>query len=142
MTKYYITGTRRGLGAALAKEFDVCDTLAECDVFINCKHDGFEQVEMLYDAAKLNKKIINIGSHASDYPHLHKYAVTKRALENANNPLFVKGIDTCIVNFGYFDSPRSDNHPGPKLSIDYCVGVIKWILEQPHAVKAITVVPK
>ena len=42
--KFFITGIRRGLGKAL---YDLCDTtvdsLEECDVFINCKHDGFEQ---------------------------------------------------------------------------------------------------
>ena len=61
--KFYITGTRRGLGKALSEKYDVVDNLNESpDVFINCKHDGFTQVQMLYEAAKLNKKIINIGS--------------------------------------------------------------------------------
>ena len=57
--KFYITGTRRGLGKALSEKYDVVDNLNEADVFINCKHDGFTQVHMLYEAAKLNKKIIN-----------------------------------------------------------------------------------
>ena len=58
--KFYITGTRRGLGKALKDKFNYVDTLEECDVFINCKHDGFKQVELLYTASKLNLKIINI----------------------------------------------------------------------------------
>ena len=42
--KFYITGTRRGLGEALKNKLNCVDTLEECDVFINCKHDGFKQV--------------------------------------------------------------------------------------------------
>ena len=61
MNDFYITGTRRGLGEALSKFYDTVDTLEECDVFINCKHDGFQQVELLYEAAELDKRIINIG---------------------------------------------------------------------------------
>ena len=55
--KYYITGTKRGLGKALSEKYDTVDTIYECDVFINCKHDGFQQVELLYKVAELNKKI-------------------------------------------------------------------------------------
>ena len=53
--KYYITGTRRGLGKILSEKYDTVDNLQDCDVFINCKHDGFEQVKLLYQAAELNK---------------------------------------------------------------------------------------
>ena len=45
--KFYITGTKRGLGKALKEKYDTVDTLNDCDVFINCKHNGFEQVELL-----------------------------------------------------------------------------------------------
>ena len=62
MDKFYITGTRRGLGQALSERVDCVDTLEECDIFINCKHDGFSQVELLYEAASMNKRIINIGT--------------------------------------------------------------------------------
>ena len=63
MDKFYITGTRRGLGQALSEYVTCVDTLEECDTFINCKHDGFSQVELLYKAASMNKRIINIGSN-------------------------------------------------------------------------------
>ena len=73
--KFYITGTRRGLGEALKDYYGSCQSLKECDIFINCKHDGFKQVELLYEAAKLNKKIINIGSNSPDNnkktPHIY-----------------------------------------------------------------------
>ena len=47
MQKYYITGVRRGLGKALVDLYGNCESLEDCDVFINCKHDGFSQVELL-----------------------------------------------------------------------------------------------
>jgi hypothetical protein len=53
--KFYITGTRRGLGKALKDIYGCTDTLDQCDVFINCKHNGFEQVNLLYQAADLKK---------------------------------------------------------------------------------------
>ena len=59
--KYYITGTRRGLGEALKEKYGSVNTLEECDIFINCKHDGFSQIDLLYKAAELGKRIINIG---------------------------------------------------------------------------------
>ena len=105
MNDFYITGTRRGLGEALSKFYDTVDTLEECDVFINCKHDGFQQVELLYEAAELDKRIINIGSNSPDgnKSWRHPYAVQKAALDKANEQLFYQGIDTTSIRFGYFD---------------------------------------
>lgn len=141
--KYYITGTRRGLGEVLSDLYGNCDRLEDCDIFINCKHDGFSQVELLYKAAALNKRIINIGSNSSDgnksKPHI--YAVEKAALDKANEQLFYQGVNTTIVRFGYFDSPRVERIQAEKMSIEYCFNVIHWILQQPHRVKDITVCP-
>ena len=138
---FFITGTRRGLGKALYALYDTVDSLENCDVFINCKHDN--QVELLYKAAELNKRIINIGSNAPDetkkQPHI--YAVEKFALDKANEQLFYQGVDTTILRFGYFNSPRVEHINKPKMSIEYCISVIDWVLQQPHRVKDITVVP-
>lgn len=143
--KYYITGVKRGLGKALSEKYDTVDTIYECDVFINCKHDGFSQVELLYKAAELNKKIINIGSAASDwtkgYKENFRYGIEKKTLREVNDQLFWEGKDTCIINFGYFDSPRSKDVDVKKMSIEYCVSIIEWILDQSHRVKEITVCP-
>ena len=137
--KFYITGTRRGLGKALVDKYGTVNTLEECDVFINCKHNGFEQVEMLYKAAKLDKRIINIGSHASDFTYLHEYAVEKKALREANAMMFIKGIKTTCLNFGYIDTERSAHKEAEKMSIDYIIEVIEWVLLQPHSVKELTI---
>lgn len=141
--KFYITGTRRGLGKALVDKYGTVSTLEECDVFINCKHNGFEQVEMLYKAAKLDKRIINIGSNSPDQSKKipHKYAIEKAALDKANEQLFYQDIDTTIIRFGYFDSPRVAEIKANKMSINYCVSVIDWVIEQPHRVKDTTIVP-
>lgn len=143
MKKVYITGTRRGLGAALLDYYGNCNSLEECEVFINCKHDGFKQVELLYEAAELGKRIINIGSNSPDQsksrPHI--YQIEKFALDKANEQLFYQGINTTIVRFGYFDSPRVQDIDAKKMSIDYCCSVINWVLNQPHRIKDITVCP-
>ena len=140
---FYITGIRRGLGESLSKKYNTVDNLQDCDVFINCKHDGFEQVNLLYQAAELNKRIINIGSNSPDETKRvkHIYAVEKSALDKANHQLFYQGINTTIVRFGYFDSPRVAHIDKKKMSIEYCVSIIDWILNQPHKVKEITVCP-
>lgn len=142
--KFYITGTRRGLGKALEEKYGNCNSLEECDVFINCKHDKFLQVELLYKAAELKKRIVNIGSNSPDttkkIPHM--YQVEKAALDVANEQLFYQGVDTTVVRFGWFDSPRVAHVNETKMSIDYCLNIIEWILNQPHRIKDITIVPR
>ena len=139
--KFYITGIRRGLGKALSEKYNTVDNLNDCDVFINCKHNGFEQVELLYKAAKLKKRIINIGSHASDYTYLYRYGVEKKALREANHQLFTDGVNTTILNFGYIDTESQKDKDVSKMSVDYCVSIIEWILNQPHKIKDITICP-
>tara|TARA_R100000008_G_scaffold56673_1_gene34958 strand:- start:389 stop:820 length:432 start_codon:yes stop_codon:yes gene_type:complete len=143
MNDFYITGTRRGLGEALSKFYDTVDTLEECDVFINNKHDGFQQVELLYKAAELDKRIINIGSNSPDQrrDYIRTYPTEKAALDFANDQLFYIGINTTIVRFGRFDTARVAHRDEPKMPVSYCVGVIDWILNQPHRVKDMTVTP-
>ena len=142
MTQYYITGTRRGLGKALADKYGNCNSLEECDVFINCKHDGFKQVELLYKAASLNKRIINIGSYASDFTLKYKYAIEKKALREANGHLFVNGKETTCINFGYIDTESQEGKDVEKMPVSEAVEIIDWILNQQNRVKEITITPK
>ena len=141
--KFYITGTKRGLGKALLDKYGSTNKVEECDVFINCKHDGFEQVNLLYKAAELKKRIINIGSNSPDQDKArpHKYQIEKSALGKANQQLFYQGVNTTIVRFGYFDSPRVQSVKADKMPIEYCVSVIDWVLEQPHRIKDLTICP-
>lgn len=141
--KYYITGTRRGLGKALEEKYGNCNSLEECDIFINCKHNGFEQVEMLYKAASLNKKIINIGSNSGDgiKKHRHLYAIEKSALDKANEQLFYQGVNTTVLRLGYFDSERVSHINEPKMSLQYVVNLVDWVLDQPYRIKDLTILP-
>jgi NAD(P)-dependent dehydrogenase (short-subunit alcohol dehydrogenase family) len=141
--KYYITGTRRGLGKALQNKYGNCNSLEECDIFINCKHDGFLQVNLLYKAAELNKKIINISSNSGDgiKSHAHKYAVEKNAIDKANEQLFYQGVATTSLRFGYFDTERVAHIDADKMSVEYVISVIEWVLAQEYRVKEITITP-
>jgi hypothetical protein len=146
LSKFYITGTRRGLGKALEKKYGNCDSLDECDIFINCKHNGFAQIDLLYKAADLNKRTISIGSYASDWifhPNnpQYKYAIEKNALRDANSQLFDNGFEVTCLNFGYFDTERSKQVQKNKMSIDYVIDVIDWVLQQPHRIKEVTITP-
>tara|TARA_B110000503_G_C6895909_1_gene308735 strand:- start:81 stop:575 length:495 start_codon:yes stop_codon:yes gene_type:complete len=143
MVKMHITGARRGLGKALADKYGNV-SLDECDVFINCKHDGFSQIDLLYIASEKGKRIVNIGSNSPDEQKKvpHRYAIIKGALDKANDQLFYQGVDTTILRFGYFDSPRVSHINTNKMSIDYCVYIVEWVLDQPHRVKDITVSPR
>ena len=67
--------------------------------------------------------------------------VQKAALDKANEQLYYQGINTTSVRFGLFDTPRVEMFKEEKMSVEYCVSVIDWILQQPHKVKEITVTP-
>ena len=146
MKKFYITGTRRGLGRALEEKYGNCASLEDCEVFINCKHNGFEQVELLYKAANLNKRIINIGSVASDWTKgknpKFKYAVEKKALKEVNEQLFYEGVETSIINFGYLDTKSQSHITQNKIELEYAVEIVDWILMQKHRVKEISIIPE
>lgn len=139
--KYHITGTRRGLGKLLKEQYGSVDSLKDADIFINCKHDEFSQVILLYEAVELNiPRIVNIGSNSGDgnKPWPHKYAIEKAALDKANEQLYYQGANTTVIRFGYFDSERVSMIDEPKMDIKYCADVVSWILKQPYRIKDIT----
>ena len=115
--------------------------MEKCDVFINCKHDEFEQVKLLYKAAELNKRIINIGSNSPDETKYapHKYAIEKFALDKANDQLFYQGVNTTNLRFGYFDTPRVAHIDKPKLPLNYIAEIIDWVIYQPYRIKDMTI---
>jgi len=144
--KFYITGTRRGLGKALEEKYGNCNSLKECDIFVNCKHDAFLQTELLYQAAEQNKRIINIGSVASDWTKgknkTFKYALYKKTLRDANDQLFYEGVQTSIINFGYIDTESQLHITQNKMSVEYAVEIVDWVLNQKHRVKEISIIPE
>lgn len=137
--KFYITGTRRGLGYALAQKYKTVDSLIDCDIFINCKHDGFDQVDLLYDATELGKRVISIGSIAQDHTDaFNRYSIEKKALREANHQLFNNGYNVTCINFGYIDTERSAKKDKPKIDLDYATHIVDWIINQPVRIKEIT----
>jgi len=144
--KYYITGVRRGLGKALQDKYGNCNNLEDCDVFINCKHDGFSQVDLLYEAVCLEKRVINIGSYASDWVYhplkeKYKYGIEKKALRDANSQLFDNDHNVTCINFGYIDTESQKDVDAKKMTVEYAVSIIDWVLKQPYKIKEITIVP-
>lgn len=146
--KYYIEyypGKEPTLGSYWASKYDCVDSLEECDIFINNYHDGYYQVDQLYKAADLGKKIINIGSAGSDwtkgYTDKFRYGLEKKALRDANDALFWEGTDTTILNLGYIDTYRSKEVHRDKMDLQYVESVILWVLQQPHRIKEITITP-
>ena len=98
--KYFITGTRRGLGKALLDKYGTVNKLEDCDIFINCKHDGFSPSRTFVPSGRVRKTNYKHRIHASDYTFNFKYAVEKKALREANQ-LFPDGIKTTCINFGH-----------------------------------------
>lgn len=170
MIKIFITGTHhdRSLGQAIQQRiqtkinegnsisselirrslnlnFEIVNTIYDSNVFINCRHEGYTQVDYLYTAAKMKKRIINIGSRASDgiKPTLGRYAVEKAALEKANEQLFYKGINTTIIKFGHIKTSRTmmRNVPHPLMSLTNAVNVVLWVMDHPNRIKDITICP-
>lgn len=141
--KFYITGTRRGLGKYLHDRLNTVESLEECDVFINCKHDGFSQVEMLYKAYDLNKTVINISSNSGDgfKKWKHVYAVEKAALDKANEQLFYLGMNTTALRFGWLDTERVADISDNKMSLQSVLDTIEWVLLNPNRVKEMTILP-
>jgi hypothetical protein len=141
--KFYITGIKRGLGKYLHDRLNVVESFEECDVFINCKHDGFSQVEMLYEAHDWGVRAINISSNSGDgiKKYAHSYAVEKAALDKANEQLFYLGMETTCLRLGWMDTERVADIEENKMSLKSVLDTIEWILLHPHRVKEITITP-
>lgn len=138
--KFFINGTRRGIGKTFVERWGTTDTLEECDIFINNKHDKYQQVDLLFKAAKLKKRIINISSMSIYLPKAYPYAVEKMALEHANFQLFSEGIDTTIVRFGVIDTERSRFIKNVnKISKEAAADIVQWLIDQPHRIMDISV---
>ena len=55
-----------------------------------------------------------------------------------NDQLFWQGVNTTILNFGYFDTERSSHVDKPKMTLDYVIEIIDWVIFQPHRIKEMT----
>ena len=163
--KIGITGHTSGIGKAIfemypdiigwsrTNGYDINEPdkiIKECknlDVVINNAHDGFNQVSLLYELINngYESKIINISSNSSDgiKNHIHPYAIAKYALDKASEQLFYRGYDVTNLRFGWVDTPRVSEKAKDKkkISTDYVVNIIEWVLNQPHRIKEMTICP-
>jgi len=168
--KIALTGHTSGIGKAICKRFpntvgfsrsndhDISDDYNreeilfaiqeyEPDIFINNAHDGFSQVNLLYKLVDIHDgKIINISSNSSDgiKKKKHIYAVEKGALDKASEQLFYLGHDITNLRLGLVDTPRVDKpkwNEKKKMSPDYIVDIIEWIIKQPHRIREVSVQP-
>lgn len=159
MSKAAITGHTRGLGAELAKLYpdhtgfslstgfdiakaqcrrDIVQACTDADIIFNNAHSGFYQVDLLYELydkyRNTDKIIVNISSNSPETSihRPHKYSVEKMALDVATMQL--KSHARCrivVVKPGLFESDRSRNIQGDKMSPRYVAQQIKINLLDP-----------
>lgn len=107
-----VIGFSKSTGYNICKKEDrtkIIELSSECDVFINCAHDGFAQTEMLYQMyyewKQKRKLIINLGSNAKDFTNRNEpysYSVQKIALNHASKQLGRIGpCKVTTVDFGF-----------------------------------------
>lgn len=174
MDKIYITGTRGGLGSAIKNNFitnypysDIVDlnrpeydlsrqdgnldrlVKDDFDIFVNCSHYGFSQVELLYRLFDQNKDrkchIINIGSVSSDGDRkaINQYAIEKAALEKACQQLSLVS-DKCKVSLvkpGRMETKMVEHIEAPKMDPKNVAESVLWIASQPEHIniKSLTI---
>ena len=138
--KISITNKDRGLGKELSSRFDdvVEGFDKNTDVFINNRHDSFNQTKLLMEAFDewkyTDKTIINIGSR-SKYPNISKgfmYSTSKAALNHLSNNLRLNSDKTCRiidVNCGLLESEL------PSLTYKEITEIIVWCINQPKHIE-------
>jgi len=138
--KISITNKDRGLGKELSSRFDdvVEGFDKNTDVFINNRHDSFNQTKLLMKAfgewKYTDKTIINIGSR-SKYPNISKgfmYSTSKAALNHLSNNLRLNSDKTCRiidVNCGLLESEL------PSLTYKEITEIIVWCINQPKHIE-------
>jgi len=140
-------GFSRSNGYNINNPQKIIEQSLDSDVFINNAYDGFNQVSLLYELINngYESKIINISSNSSDgiKDQIHQYAIAKYALDKASEQLFYRGYDVTNLRFGWVDTPRVSEKAKDKkkISTDYVVNIIEWVLNQPHRIKEMTICP-
>tara|TARA_B100000287_G_C20651122_1_gene786952 strand:- start:1364 stop:1855 length:492 start_codon:yes stop_codon:yes gene_type:complete len=134
-----ITNSTRGLGKELSTRFNFVDGFDEdSDVFINNRHDGFNQTKLLmkaFDKWKYtDKTIVNIGSR-SKYPNISKgfmYSTSKAALNHLSNNLRLNSDKTCRIidiNPGLLESNL------PSLTYKEIADIVEWCVKLPKHIE-------
>jgi len=134
--KVSMTNSNRGLGLELSKRFkDVVEGFDNTsDIFINNRHNSFNQTKLLMKAFEewkdSEKTIVNIVSR-SKYPNISKgymYSASKAALSHLSNNLRLLSDKKCRIidiNPGLLESNL------PSLSYSEVADVIEYCIKLP-----------
>ena len=142
-----VIGFSRSNGYNINNPQKIIEQSLDSDVFINNAYDGFNQVSLLYELINngYEGKVINISSTSSDgiKNQIHPYAISKYALDKASEQLFYRGFNVTNLRLGWVDTPRVSEKAKNKnkMSTNYVVDVIEWVLNQPHRIKEMTICP-
>lgn len=159
--KVYVTGSSRGLGRAIKKQFSKVQTEVigldrpeynldnienyiknDFDIYVNNAEHYFAQTCLLYALFETNKNrpchIINIGSVSSDgdRKEVNEYAVQKTALEKACTQLtLVKSkCKVSLLKPGRMRTDMVKHIDAPKLDPREVARAVLWIAAQPEHV--------
>ena len=157
--RVYITGSTKGLGKALKKEFSKIkfevvgldrpeydlsntDSYVKDDfvIYINNAHYEFAQTDLLYKLVEANKDrqchIINIGSVSSDGDRkaVNRYAIHKTALEKACTQLSLVNskCKISLIKPGRIDTDMIKETIAPKMDPREVARAIVWTAIQPR----------
>jgi len=134
-----ITNSKRGLGKELSTRFNIVDGFdKDSDVFINNRHDSFNQTKLLMTAYEkwkyTDKTIVNIGSR-SKYQNISKgymYSASKAALNHLSNNLRLNSDKTCRIidiNPGLLESDL------PSLTYKEIADIVEWCVKLPKHIE-------
>jgi len=166
--RVYITGSTKGLGKALKKEFSKLkfeivgldrpeydlsntDNYVKDDfvIYINNAHYEYAQTDLLYKLVEANKErqchIINIGSVSSDGDRkaINQYAIHKTALEKACTQLSLVNskCKITLIKPGRIDTDMIKETIAPKMDPREVARAIVWTAIQPRHIniKSVTV---
>lgn len=124
------------------------------NLFINCAHVDYRQVDLLYHVSHswrknpVGRTLLNIGSVSGDgiWNYLHPYAIQKAALDKAVAQVQATypEMRVLILRMGLVDTRMAAGHAGPKLAVSSAVGAALWMLDQPPDVfvQSLCLVPR
>lgn len=141
----YIYDHFGGVGLSLSQGFDITkDNIAshinKNTVFINnaFTYTDLNAQEKMLEQSLHAKKIIVIGTN-TQFEGLYKDAKDK--LKNKCSQYFHQGYDITYLAFGKVDTTFQLNNNDPKISKEYVVECVDFILKSPYRVETISIRP-
>jgi len=142
----YIYDYLGGIGLSRSTGFDITkdsinEHLNDVDIFINnawSDIDPLAQTKILYNVVDYVSKVICIGTN-TQYNGIYKSS--KSALEDACIDLFRKKYDVTLIKLGKVDTPFQKESNEPKISKQYIIDIINFVIKSPYRIEQISVRP-